>query len=68
MALYRVCVGTRYLVLFGNEHYNSIYDRIRYLIIVKSSITYIISHNYATIKVDFYDSLPLGKRKSLRSV
>ena len=68
MALYRVCVGTRYLVLFGNENYNSIYDRIRYLIIVKSGITYIISYNYAAIKVDLYDSWPLGKRKSLRNV
>ena len=27
----------------------------------KSGITYIISHNYATIKVDSYNSLPLEK-------
>ena len=30
--------GTRYLVLFGSEKYDSIYDRIRYLISVKSGI------------------------------
>ena len=41
----RVYDGTRYLVLFGSEKYDSIYDRIRYLLSVKSGITYIISHN-----------------------
>ena len=55
----RVCNGTRYLVLFGSEKYGSIYSRIRYLIIVKSYFTYIISYNYAKIKVDSYHSLPL---------
>ena len=44
--------GTKYLVLLGSEKYDSIYDRIRYLISVKNGATYIISHNYATIKVD----------------
>ena len=39
----RVYDGTRYLVLFGSEKY-FIYNRIRYLICVKSSIKY-ISHN-----------------------
>ena len=28
---------------------------------VKSGITYVISHNYAKIKVDSYDSLSLEK-------
>ena len=46
----RVYDGTRYLVLFGSEKYGSIYNRIRYLISVKSGITYIISHNYAKSK------------------
>ena len=48
----RVYDRSRYFVLFGSETYNSIYDRIRYLASVKSGITYIISHNYAKIKVD----------------
>ena len=43
--------GTRYLVLFGSEKHDFIYNRIRYLISVKSSITFVISHNYAKIKV-----------------
>ena len=59
----RVYDGTRYLVLIGSEKYDSIYDRIRYLINVKSVITYIISHNYVTIKVNSYDSSPLEKTK-----
>ena len=46
----RVYDGTRYLLLFGGE--NMIYNRIRYLIGVKSGITYIASHNYAKIEVD----------------
>ena len=59
---------TRYLVLFVSEKYDSIYDRIRYLISVKSCITYIISLNYATIKVHSYDSLPLEKTMTLHNV
>ena len=38
----RVYDGTRYLVLFGSEKYDSIYNRIRYLISLKSGFTYII--------------------------
>ena len=34
---------------------------IRYLITVKSGITYIISHNHEKIEVDSYDFLPLEK-------
>ena len=52
---------TRYLVLFGAEKYDLIYNRIRYLIGVKSAITYVISDNYAKIKVNSYDSLALEK-------
>ena len=33
--------GTRYLVLFGSEKCDSIYNRLRYLINLKNSITYI---------------------------
>ena len=72
----RVYDGTRYLVLFGRDKYDSIYDRIRYLISVKSNIynylynyiTNIICHNYVTIKVDSYDSLPLEKAMSFHNV
>ena len=35
---------------------------------VKSSITYIISHNYAKMKVDSYNSLPLHVIILIKSV
>ena len=57
----RVYDGIRYLVLLGSEKYNFIYNRIRYLIGMKSEITYAMPHNYAKIKVDLYDSLSLEK-------
>ena len=41
---------------------------LRYLISVKSGITYVISHNCATIKVHSYDSFPLEKSMNLRNV
>ena len=53
--------GTRYLVSFGSEKKDFIYNKLRYLISVTNGITYVISHNYAKIKVDSYDSLPLEK-------
>ena len=64
----RVFDGTRYLVLFGSEKYDSIYNRNRYLINVKSGITYIIFHICAKIKIDLYDSLPLEKTMTLCNV
>ena len=39
--------GTRYLVLFDFQKYHEIFDRIRYLIGVKSDIIYVFSHNYS---------------------
>ena len=57
----RVFDGTRYLVLLGSEKNGFIYNMIKYLIGVKSGITYVISHNYTKITVDSYDSLPLEK-------
>ena len=53
--------GTRYLVLFGSEKYNIIYNRVKYLLEVKIDITFVFCHNYARIKVDSYDSLALEK-------
>ena len=51
----------RYLILLRGERYDFMYNMIRYLIGVKSSITYVVSHNFAKIQVDSFDSLPLGK-------
>ena len=57
----RVYNGTRYLVLFGPGRYGAIFDRIKYLTSLKSGVSYVISHNFARIKVDSYDSLPMEK-------
>ena len=38
-----------------------VYDRIRYLVSLKSSIKYIFSHYFVKIKVDCHDSLPIEK-------
>ena len=48
----RIHDGTRYLTLFCTKQYDAIYDRIRYLISIKISITYIFSHYFAKIKID----------------
>ena len=58
----------RHSVLFGAEKYDFIYNRIRHLIREKSGITYIISHNYAKLNVDSYDSLPLEKILTFHNV
>ena len=54
-----------YLTLFGSE---AIYNRIRYLISIKSGITYIFSHYFAKMKVDSYDYLPIEKILTLHNV
>ena len=64
----RVYDGTKYLVLFGPEKYDAIYNRIRYLISQRSGITYVVSHNYVILKVDLYDSLPPEKILTLHNV
>ena len=50
----RVYDGSRYLVLFGPEKFNAIFNRLN--IGVKSGITYVFSHSYARIKVYSYHS------------
>ena len=57
----RLFDGTRYLVIFGPEKYDAIFNRIRHLIGLKSVITYVLSYNYPKTKVDLYDSLSLEK-------
>ena len=64
----RVYDGTRYLVLFGAEKYDSIYNRIRYLIGIKNGITHVFFCYYAKIKVDSYNSVPLEKTLTLHNV
>ena len=47
----RVFNGTRYLILFGPEIYDAIINSIRYLIGVKSSITYVIGYVVLPMKL-----------------
>ena len=47
----RIYDETKYLTLFGSEKY-AIYNRIRYLVSLKSRVTYVFSHYYAKIKID----------------
>ena len=64
----RVYDRTKYLVLFGLEKYDAIYNRIRYPIGLKCGIIYIFSYNYAKIKIDSNDDLPLEKTLTLHNV
>ena len=57
----RVYDGSIYLVFFSSEKYESIPNRIRYLISQKRGTTYTISDNYANIKLESYNFLSLEK-------
>ena len=58
----RVYDESRYLVLFDPEKFDATYNRSRYLIGLKSGMTYVFSHNYTKIRIAFYDSSPLEKK------
>ena len=49
--------GISYLVLFAPGQYDAIYNRIS----GKSGITDSVNHNFATIRIDTYNSLPIEK-------
>ena len=53
--------GIRYLVLLGHSWYDEICDSIKYLIGEKSGITDSINHNFARIRIDSNNSLPIEK-------
>ena len=50
----RIYDGTKYLVLFSPEKYYAIFNRVSYLMRVKSGITYIIFRYFANIKYGFF--------------
>ena len=60
--------GTRYLTLFGSEKQDALYDRIGYLISLKSRITCILSRYFGKNKADSYDSLPIENTLTLYNV
>ena len=51
--------GIRHLVAFAPESFNAIYNKINYLISEKGGITYSTNHNFARIRIDSYNSLPI---------
>ena len=63
----RIYDGSRYLTLLGSKKYDTIHDKIRYLISIKSGITNTISHYFGKIELDSYDSLPIGKTLTLHN-
>ena len=64
----RIYDRTRYLIWFASQKFDTICNRIRYLINQISGIRYIFSNYFANIKVDSYDFLPKEKRLTLRNV
>ena len=64
----RIYDGFRYLTLFDTEIYVAIYNRIRYLMSLKSAITYIFCYSLAKVKADSCDSLPIEKILTLYNV
>ena len=63
----RIYDRSRYSVLLGPEKYDAIDNRIRYLISLKSDITF-FSHYFAKVKVYSFSSLPIEKILTLQSV
>ena len=70
--------GIRYLELSNsyNEVFykvdsrkcNAIFDRINYLIREKSGITDSINHNFARIRIDSYNPLPIEKKLTFHAI
>ena len=60
--------GTRYLVLFGPERNDVIYDKIIYLISQEGGTTYSIDHNFARIRIGSYNSLSIEKTWTFHDV
>ena len=63
----RIYDGSKYLVLLVPEKYAT-YNRIRYLVSLKSGATDVFSHYYAKVKVDSYDFLSTEKILTLHNV
>ena len=61
----KIYVGVRYLVLL---EYNEIYDKIKYFVSKKSGITNNIDRNFARIRIDSYNSLPIERILTFHNV
>ena len=64
----RIYDGTRYLTISRTKKYDTIYDRSRYLISLKSTATCIFSYYFEKFKVDSHDTLPIEKTLTLHNV
>ena len=60
--------GIRYLVLFDYGCCDKICDRIKYLISEKGGITDSINNDFARIRIESYNSLPIEKILTFHSV
>ena len=60
--------GIRYLVILDHSWFDKICDSIKYLITEKSGITDRISHNFARIRIDSYNFLPIKKILAFHNV
>ena len=58
---------TKYFVLFGLKKHDAIYDKIRYLAELKIGIAYVFSYNYAKVKINSDDDLPLEETLNLHN-
>ena len=58
----------RYLVLFASERFNAIYNSIKHLISEKSGITDSINYNFARIRIDSDNFLPIQKMLAFHNV
>ena len=60
-------ISYKTFITFSSEKCDAIYNRIRYLISQKNGITYVISHNQAKAKIDYYDYLSQEKTLALHN-
>ena len=58
----------KHLILFDYGLFDKIYDKIKYLISKKSSITNSINQNFGKIRIDSYHSLPIKKILTFHNV
>ena len=58
----------KYLVLFGYGWFDKICDRIKYFMSEKNDVTDSTNHNFAEIRTDSYNSLPIEKILTFHNV
>ena len=58
----------RYLVLVDYSYCDKIWDKIKYLISKKSGVAESINYNFARMRIDSFDSLPIEKTMTFYNV